>query len=484
MYIDKKRTYYLFIVLIICCWQLFASVYHKDLMEWDESRNGVNAYEMLQRGDYINLYYGNELDTWNAKPPLVFWGIMAGYKIFGYNEVALRLTSALSALLFFIILFNLVEKYQNALRAFFCCIILLSCKAMIGFHAGINGDFDAVLSLFLLLSASYFLQYIHSGNSYNLYAVAIFTGLAFYTKGTAGFLFLPGLLLYTIAQGKFRDLFKNKHTWLAVLVFICITASWFIIGIFYCQTPSHSAFGTKNPIETMLVHDTFMRLTSNNYKYAHGHDLLSFIKTLDVRFNIWNYLFYLSIGTGLFLLFKNRSRLVKYIQQDSNRLVVFSVCIAAPIAITLNFAVNMHDWYFTPIWGFVAIIMVTGYSYLASMQKTALYVFIIISLFTCIRHIIYLHSLPEELHNTFTRKNDVFAKEKYVIVADNPKQNLMLYLHWMQMDFKKITNNTLLPAERKGKILIIEKNQLDQYQSTLHIESIQETGMYVIARIL
>jgi 4-amino-4-deoxy-L-arabinose transferase-like glycosyltransferase len=300
------------IILLLCSLQLFIGISGKDLQEWDESRNGVNAYEMIQKGDYIHLYYGNELDTWNAKLPLMAWAIIACYKIFGFNEVALRFPSAICTFIFFIVLFNIIQKHQNALKAFRCCIVLLSCKAIIGFHAGINGDFDVMLSLFLLLSSYYFLKYIHSCNSYNLYATAIFTGLAFYTKGTAGLLFLPGLFLYTIIQGKLPLLYKNKHTWFAMFLFLCIAGSWILIGIFYCPQPSQSAYGTKNPIETMLVYDTFKRLTSNDYVEGHIRDPLFFIKTLDVRLNIWNYFFYLSAVSGLFLLYKNRNELKAY----------------------------------------------------------------------------------------------------------------------------------------------------------------------------
>ena len=71
---------------------LFAAIllallaYNVPVHEWDESRNGINAIEMLGNGDWLNLHYAGKVDTWNAKPPLLIWCIALSFKIFGIND--------------------------------------------------------------------------------------------------------------------------------------------------------------------------------------------------------------------------------------------------------------------------------------------------------------------------------------------------------------------------------------------------------------
>ncbi len=77
-YVGKNK--HLLFVLAVASFLLFSVIGKNSISEWDESRNGMNAYEMYHNGDYINLYYAGELDTWNAKPPLVIWLTVAAIK--------------------------------------------------------------------------------------------------------------------------------------------------------------------------------------------------------------------------------------------------------------------------------------------------------------------------------------------------------------------------------------------------------------------
>ena len=66
------------------------------LWDRDEPRNAGCAREMLSRGDWIVPTFNAELRT--AKPVLLYWCIMSAYSVFGVNEFAARLPSALCAI--------------------------------------------------------------------------------------------------------------------------------------------------------------------------------------------------------------------------------------------------------------------------------------------------------------------------------------------------------------------------------------------------
>ena len=51
---------------------------------WDEARHGISAYEMIQNKNYIVNTFNYDVDYWNLKPPLSFYGIMLG---FGFLDI-------------------------------------------------------------------------------------------------------------------------------------------------------------------------------------------------------------------------------------------------------------------------------------------------------------------------------------------------------------------------------------------------------------
>src|SRR3954470_2195865 len=70
---------------------------HLPLVGPDEPRYAQVAREMFERGDMVTPTLGGH--TWFEKPALLYWMMMAGYKLFGVSEWAARLGPALSGLL-------------------------------------------------------------------------------------------------------------------------------------------------------------------------------------------------------------------------------------------------------------------------------------------------------------------------------------------------------------------------------------------------
>jgi 4-amino-4-deoxy-L-arabinose transferase-like glycosyltransferase len=67
------------------------------LIDRDEPRFAEASREMLERGDYIVPHFNNQLRL--DKPPLVYWAQVVSFKIFGENDFAARLPSAIAAAL-------------------------------------------------------------------------------------------------------------------------------------------------------------------------------------------------------------------------------------------------------------------------------------------------------------------------------------------------------------------------------------------------
>ncbi|HXC68860.1 MAG TPA: phospholipid carrier-dependent glycosyltransferase, partial [Pyrinomonadaceae bacterium] len=90
-----KRVY-VFIFLIIIAFYLFG-LGRLPLLGPDEPRYAQVAREMFLSGDLITPRLGGF--TWFEKPALLYWMIVAGFKVFGVSEWAARLGPALCGLL-------------------------------------------------------------------------------------------------------------------------------------------------------------------------------------------------------------------------------------------------------------------------------------------------------------------------------------------------------------------------------------------------
>ncbi|MCL2012445.1 MAG: glycosyltransferase family 39 protein [Cystobacterineae bacterium] len=150
------------------------------LQDWDEARHGVSAYEMLQSGNFLLNTYGGMPDYWNAKPPLSFWSIALGYRLFGANPLGLRFFSALFACSMFFLTLMFCYKKMAVRAAVFSGLVFLSLNVFFQRHHARTADPDA---LFLLLNTAGLLSVLAWPKRYGAYAVAAFlAGLAFLSK--------------------------------------------------------------------------------------------------------------------------------------------------------------------------------------------------------------------------------------------------------------------------------------------------------------
>ncbi len=461
-----------------CLLLLLFSFYKKgsyELQEWDESRNGVNAYEMLENRDYVNLYFNHELDTWNAKPPLLIWAIAGSYKLFGYNEFALRFPTTICILLFFIVLYLLIKTHDGKSVAVWTCLVLVSCKAIFGVHVGLTADFDAMLLFFLTASVYSFIQYVDLGKTKFIIICALFLGLAFYTKGTASLVLIPGFVIYLFFRKK-TEVFRDRFFWLAGILFIGIVVSWLSIYAYFGKTSERSFYSSGNSVTTMLYHDTFRRLTSTDFEYSenNGRDLLFFFEVLDARMNVWNYIFYASLLCGAFIFLKNKTPLKDKLGDPRYRLILLSFCLILPLALLLSFATNKNHWYMAPLYPFIAYLTVKGIFWLTERFVSAsVFVWILMG-GLLVRQMYYVYSLPTTNSAIKTR---AYLSDSILFVPANLSQDMILYLKWLNLRTETLG---LSEPAKVGSIFLINNRDAPTLGN---FETMHEFGNYTIARL-
>src|SRR5689334_20302047 len=78
----------LLIVAIVAALVMAVGLGSTRLWDEDEGYFASTAAEMYERGDVIVPTFNHEL--FGHKPPLMYWGMMAGFRTFGVNELGAR----------------------------------------------------------------------------------------------------------------------------------------------------------------------------------------------------------------------------------------------------------------------------------------------------------------------------------------------------------------------------------------------------------
>jgi len=427
------RYVILVFIIIIASLPIFWQINNRGINEWDEARNGVNAYEMMHNSDYFNLYYDGNVDTWNAKPPLYIWFVVLCNKIFGSNCFSLRLPSAIATLAIFIILYIMILRASGKSIALLTCGIMLSCKAIISIHLGLTGDFDSTFTLFLICGTYYLWMYVKTRKSNAMLLSAIFFGVAWYTKGTAVFLYLVGIILYILFY-KRKFFFNKKNVYLSLVVFVIIVFSWFFIQYLYGKSGRDINYGTGNAIRTMLVQDTWNRLISSKFQGGQPRDFLYIIEVLDSKMNIWNYVLYILIILKL-LKYKKHDYKILYDRLHENQLLVLGLFIIIPTSIILSLSANKYSWYFGPYLWIIAYCIAIMISTLSRTWTSILPITLIIIIFG------YLRQLYEI--NTFSKCNvkigdNIVANRDTIFAIGSLNQDVLLQLKWLNKPIKHI----------------------------------------------
>ena len=217
------------VFLTLIPYPLFHGLDALTLRIYDDARRGVNAYEMLQNGNLLVTHYNGEPDMWGTKPPLLVW-LQAGFMIIlGPGELAVRLPSAISGLLTFMLLILFSSKYlRNPWFGLIWAVILFTFNGYLDFHGTRTGDFDALLTLFMMLYALFFFIYTERKDKKYLLYTAIFITLSVMTKGVAGLLFLPALVIWAIVTKSVQNILQSRQTWIGLGFFILIVGGYYL----------------------------------------------------------------------------------------------------------------------------------------------------------------------------------------------------------------------------------------------------------------
>jgi 4-amino-4-deoxy-L-arabinose transferase-like glycosyltransferase len=266
----RLEKQYLLIVLLIALFTSFTFQGSRGLYESTEGRYAECGLEMVKSHDYMTPTL-NGVPHW-TKPPLTYWVIAAGIKIFGKNESGARIGNSVAFFFSVIMLYALALVLWNKKTAFYAGLIYATSPfAIIGSN---SLSTDELLTLWELSTVFFYWLYLKNGSFRWSAALGISAGLAFLTKGPPGLLTILVIILYHQFAGKQIRKFPVVHIVTGLLLFAITGLSWYV----------YSIINNPDLLGYFLGKEVYARIATNHFNrhpqwyaplYVYGLPLIS-----------------------------------------------------------------------------------------------------------------------------------------------------------------------------------------------------------------
>lgn len=328
------------------------------------------ARQMTVTGNWITPYFNGE--TRFDKPPLIYWLMAIGYSIFGVNEWAVRLPSALSAIALMVGCFFTLRRFGATsgdrrglwLSAWIgSAIAALNLETLVWARQGVS---DMLLSGCMGLGLlSFFWGYattpekqpqkpVKFGDIFHCQfpekwylGFYIWTGLAVLAKGPVGIV-LPSLIVlcFLIYVNRLFSVFREMGVIWGAVIFGAITVPWYILVILE---------NGRTYIDSFFGYHNFERFTS----VVNGHDAPWYFYFIVVLIGFMPWSVYLPIAFSR-LQFWRRSRWTR--QPRSTHLKLFAFFWFSCIFLFFTVSVTKLPSYVLPLMPAAAISVATFWS--------------------------------------------------------------------------------------------------------------------------
>jgi len=237
--------------LLIISWLAFGwNLGNVGLFDETEPLFAEASRQMLVTGDWITPFFNGH--TRFDKPALIYWCQAIAYKIIGVNEWAVRLPSALAAigligLSFYTVQWHLAKKEEleqvtRPTHRYFTALLsgalmALTPEMIVWGRTGVSDMLltgcmaSALLCFFLGYAQGTSSRTTQFPNQWYL-ACYVLIAASILTKGPVGIV-LPGIVIlgFLLYLGKVREVFREMHLWMGMLIILGLSAPWYVLVI-------------------------------------------------------------------------------------------------------------------------------------------------------------------------------------------------------------------------------------------------------------
>ncbi|MBN2456818.1 MAG: glycosyltransferase family 39 protein [Sedimentisphaerales bacterium] len=255
-----KNVNFSTVLCLIICLIILAFLFQGSRGIWqpDEGYYTGTAVTMLAK-DSLFIPYLGEHEIFLDKPPMIYWGIIAGLKLFGHSEFAVRffhgLCFVLTSLTVGWLSYSMFKDKWLALLS-----SLIYATMVIPFIAANFVTPDTILALWTTLSALCFWKSVKiQGKTRILWQMLLCgaVGLGFLAKGPAILIPCGGMFVFLLIRKEILRYFLSPWSLLGVLIFLVTGLSWYIwVGF---KVPGALSYFIDNQILGRLITEKYNR---------------------------------------------------------------------------------------------------------------------------------------------------------------------------------------------------------------------------------
>ena len=219
---EKSLKIFLFLAILI---NFYFTLAITPLFNLDEGAFSEATREMFVNHNFITTYLNGGLRF--DKPILIYWLQALSTLIFGFNEFALRLPSALAATFWAGGIYFFTKKIFDEKKAIFAAFFMVT-ALQIGLIAK-AAIADSLLNMFIAFSMFSLYIYLKEKKEKYLLLAFAFIGFGFLTKGPVAVLVpLATYFIYALIKKEFKQFLKDVFNLKGILIFLIIALPWYI----------------------------------------------------------------------------------------------------------------------------------------------------------------------------------------------------------------------------------------------------------------
>ena len=282
----KRGTVLLFLVIVAF---YFYGLGHLPFVGPDEPRYAQVAREMLLRHDLITPTLGGH--TWFEKPALLYWMMIASFKLFGVSEWAARLPAAFSGLLTVAAVFFIGHRFErnetdeklrddNNSLGFWSALATATSLGIVVFSRAASFDILLTMTTTWALAFYIFYELDESGRRRRAFLAGfyVFVGLSLLAKGLVGIVIPIGVVsCYQLFRKKLPERTALISLLWGIPLALIVAATWY--------APVISRHGWLF-IDQFFIQHHFARFVSN--KYHHSQPAYYYLLVLPLLALPWN----------------------------------------------------------------------------------------------------------------------------------------------------------------------------------------------------
>lgn len=200
----------------------------RSIWQPDEGYYTGAALSMALHGDYLIPRLGEEIFL--DKPPLLYWGILLGIRLFGLSEFSARFFGGLCYVLTCFLVFDLGRslygRVQDGLGA-----AAIYATMVLPFSAANFITMDTPLTFFTTLAMAAFWRSVRPGATHSGFwkmVLCAAVGLGFLTKGPAVLIPCGAMVAYLLIRKECLSYFGTPWTVPGLLLFGLLGLSWYL----------------------------------------------------------------------------------------------------------------------------------------------------------------------------------------------------------------------------------------------------------------